>query len=485
MDQDQNKGGAKKLGLIALISGVVTSCLGSGIFNVSSTLAQGSTVGVSIVAWIFVMVGIGALSWVFTSLSKAKPELTGVTDYAYAGAGKLAAASSGIAYFVSGFCGNLAFLLMLTQAFSIFSKYVPFLATFEKGNSPATLIFVSLFSWFLTWAVIKFGAEKVSSFNTIVTFFKVSALFVFVIFGVIFFRSGIFTAHFWKAVADNAGQLTYGKMTFGNFVKQFGTGLFSMIFLFVGIESASMLGDRAAKKSDIGKATMIGTIVLFFLYFVISLLPFGMLSQQELATISQPGLVYVTENTVGPIGSAFMSVALIITLVGALLSWFLLPVEPLERLADQGIFPKWMGKTNAVGSPVGSLVFTQILLQILILTLIFTDSAYEFALSLCTVTIVISYFFVGTYQMQLGLRQHQVKTWLPGLIVVAFEIIAVAVSGLQYLALSSLVLVLGFGFYIYTVGSKRIKTTEWVIMGVITLIAIGTVIALATGYITI
>ncbi|MBS0950436.1 amino acid permease [Weissella minor] len=484
MDQGE-KSGAKKLGLIALISGVVTSCLGSGIFNVSSTLAQGSTVGVSIVAWIFVMVGIGALSWVFTSLSRTQPDLTGVTDYAYEGSGKLAAASSGISYFVSGFCGNLAFLIMLAQAFSIFSRYIPALSSFEKGNSPETLIFVSVFSWLLTWAVIKFGAEKVSSFNTIVTFFKVSALFVFIIFGVIFFRAGIFTAHFWETVSNNAGQLSFGKMTFSSFVDQFGTGLFSMIFLFVGIESASMLGDRAEKKSDIGKATMIGTVVLFFLYFVISLLPFGMMSQAELANISQPGLVYVVEETVGPLGAAFMSIALIITLVGALLSWFLLPVEPLQRLADQHIFPKWMGDTNEVGSPVGSLIFTQILLQALIFSLIFTDSAYEFALSLCTVTIVISYFFVGTYQMQLGLKQHQVKIWLPGLIVVAFEIIAVAVSGLQYLALSTLVLVLGFGFYVYTVGTKKIKMPEWIIMAGVTVIAIGTVVALAMGTITI
>lgn len=479
------KGVAKKIGLIALISGVVTSCLGSGIFNVSTTLAQGSTIGVTIIAWIFVMIGIGALSWVFTSLSRTKPELNGVTDYAYAGSGKLAAASSGISYFVSGFSGNLAFLIMLSQAISIFSRYVPFLATFQEGNSPATLIFISLFSWLLTWGVIKYGAEKVSSFNTIVTVFKVSALFVFIIFGVIFFKSGIFSAHFWQNMTNNMGHLTFSKMTFGGFMNQFGAGLLSMIFLFVGIESASMLGDRAEKKSDIGKATMIGTVVLFFLYFVISVLPFGMLSQAKLATISQPGLVYVTENTVGPLGSAFMSIALIITLVGALLSWFLLPVEPLQRLSEQNIFPEWMGKTNSVGAPVGSLVFTQILLQALIGTLIFTDSAYQFALSLCTVAIVISYFFVGLYQLKLGLQQRAAKVWIPGLIVVVFEIIAIAVSGLEYLALSTLVLVLGFGFYIYTVGASKIKSFEWVMMALVTIIAIGTVIGLMMGVISI
>lgn len=459
----------KKLGLPALISGVVTSCLGSGIFNVSSTLAQGSTVGVSIVSWVFVMVGIGSLSWVFTNLSRSYPELTGVTDYAYQGSGKLAAASSGISYFVSGFCGNLAFLIMLAQSFSIFSRYVPYLHHFEQGNSPQTLIFISLFSWILTFSVIKFGAEKVAGFNTIVTIFKVGALAVFIIFGVILFQSGIFTAHFWQRISDNSGTLTFSKMTFNSFMGQFGSGLFSMIFLFVGIESASMLG----------------TIVLFFLYFVISMLPFGMLSQQQLATLKQPGLVYVVETTVGPIGGALMSIALIITLLGALLSWFLLPVEPLQRLAEQGIFPKWMGNTNKVGSPVGSLIFTQILLQALIASLIFTNSAYEFSLSLCTVTIVISYFFVGVFQFKVGLSKRDTKIIIPGLIVILFEIIAVAVSGLHYLALSTLVLVLGFIFYTYTVGLKNIKKSEWLMIAITTIIAVGTIIALLTGMMSI
>lgn len=475
----------KKLGLPALISGVVTSCLGSGIFNVSSTLAQGSTVGVSIVSWVFVMVGIGSLSWVFTHLSRSYPELTGVTDYAYQGSGKLAAASSGISYFVSGFCGNLAFLIMLAQSFSIFSRYVPYLHHFEQGNSPQTLIFISLFSWILTFSVIKFGAEKVAGFNTIVTIFKVGALAVFIIFGVILFQSGIFTAHFWQRISDNSGTLTFSKMTFNSFMGQFGSGLFSMIFLFVGIESDSMLGNRAEKKSDVGKATMLGTIVLFFLYFVISMLPFGMLSQQQLATLKQPGLVYVVETTVGPIGGALMSIALIITLLGALLSWFLLPVEPLQRLAEQGIFPKWMGNTNKVGSPVGSLIFTQILLQALIASLIFTNSAYEFSLSLCTVTIVISYFFVGVFQFKVGLSKRDSKIIIPGLIVILFEIIAVAVSGLHYLALSTLVLVLGFIFYTYTVGLKNIKKSEWLMIAITTIIAVGTIIALLTGMMSI
>jgi len=478
------KAEVKKLGLVALISGIVTSCLGSGVFNVSSTLAQGSTVGVAIIAWLFVMVGIGSLAWVFTTLSRLFPNLTGVTDYALEGGGKISAVASGFAYFVSGFCGNLAFLLMLGQAISYFSVYFPFLAPLENGSSVETILFVSLFSWILTWFVIKYGVEKMVNFNTIITFFKVGALVVFILFGIIVFQAGLFTAHFWESFSNNLGQLSFGPMTGSSFYDQFNTGILSMIFLFVGIESASMMGDRAKNKSDVGKATMIATFILFFLYFVITLLPFGMLPQQELANIQQPTLVFVVQQTIGPLGGAFMSIALIIALVGALISWFLLPVEPLQRLSDQKIFPEWMGKENEVGAPVNSLLFTQVLMQLLILTLFFTDSAYMFALSLCTVAIVISYFFVGLFQFQVGWKRRNMRLLIPGLVVVLFEIIAVAVSGLQYLALCSLILVMGFGFYIQKQGVKQIKRYEWVVIGVSAVIAIFTIIALINGTIT-
>lgn len=478
------KAEVKKLGLVALISGIVTSSLGSGVFNVSSTLAQGSTVGVSILAWLFVMVGIGALAWVFATLSNLFPNLTGVTDYALEGSGKIAAVASGFAYFVSGFCGNLAFLLMLGQAISYFSIYIPALAPLADGSSLVTILFVSAFSWMLTWFVIKYGVENMVNFNTIITFFKVGSLVAFMLFGVIFFQAGLFTAHFWESFTNNMGNLSFGQMTGESFYNQFSTGILSMIFLFVGIESASMMGDRAQKKSDVAKATMIATFILFFMYFVITLLPFGMLPQQELANIQEPALVFVVQQTVGPVGGALMSLALIIALVGALISWFLLPVEPLQRLSSQSIFPKWMGKTNEIGAPVNSLIFTQVLMQLLIFTLFFTESAYIFALSLCTVAIVISYFFVGLFQLQVGIKRKNASLIIPGLIVVVFEIIAVAVSGIQYLALCSLILVMGFIFYIQHQGIPNIKRGEWITIAITTVAAIFTIIALINGTIT-
>lgn len=478
------KAEVKKLGLVALISGIVTSSLGSGVFNVSSTLAQGSTVGVSILAWLFVMIGIGALAWVFATLSNLFPNLTGVTDYALEGGGKISAVASGFAYFVSGFCGNLAFLLMLGQAISYFSIYVPALAPLANGSSIETIIFVSAFSWILTWFVIKYGVENMVNFNTIITFFKVGSLVAFMLFGIIFFQAGLFTAHFWESFANNMGTLSFGQMTTESFYNQFSTGILSMIFLFVGIESASMMGDRAQKKSDVAKATMIATFILFFMYFVITMLPFGMMSQQELANIQEPALVFVVQQTIGPLGGALMSIALIIALVGALISWFLLPVEPLQRLSSQNIFPKWMGTTNEIGAPVNSLIFTQVLMQMLIMTLFFTDSAYIFALSLCTVAIVISYFFVGLFQLQVGIKRKSPALIIPGLIVVVFEIIAVAVSGIQYLALCSFILIMGFAFYVQHQGTANIKRGEWITIALTTVATIATIIALVNGSIT-
>ncbi|MGQ4819740.1 amino acid permease, partial [Enterococcus faecium] len=50
-----------------------------------------------------------------------------------------------------------------------------------------------------------------------------------------------------------------------------------MVFLwvFVGIEGASVVGSRAKKQSDDGKATILGIFGLIIIYVLVSMLPYG------------------------------------------------------------------------------------------------------------------------------------------------------------------------------------------------------------------
>lgn len=256
-----------------------------------------------------------------------------------------------------------------------------------------------------------------------------------------------------------------------------------MMWVFVGIEGATMMAARAKKKSDAGKATIIGLISLLIIYMVVSILPYGYLSLQELQHVQHPALLYLFESMTGPIGGAFISIGLIISILGAWLSWTMLPVEATSLMAEQGLLPKWFGVLNKYRAPQHSLLLTQVLIQIFLITLLFTDEAYNFAYSLCTAAIVVCYVLVGAYQLKLGLQLKKLSVILPGLIAVVFEVTAIVFSGMQYLWLCTILYVLGFMLYVRARREvqQAISKTELMMMGVVIVLALGAIVALATG----
>ena len=71
-----------------------------------------------------------------------------------------------------------------------------------------------------------------------------------------------------------------------------------MMWVFVGIEGASVLANRAKKRSEAQQASIIGLLCLLFIYILASILPYGVLSQEELATISQPAMANILKGIV-------------------------------------------------------------------------------------------------------------------------------------------------------------------------------------------
>jgi arginine:ornithine antiporter / lysine permease len=55
------------------------------------------------------------------------------------------------------------------------------------------------------------------------------------------------------------------------------------VFVFIGIEGASVYSARAEKRSDVGKATVIGFVGVLALLVLVNVLSLGIMSQPELA----------------------------------------------------------------------------------------------------------------------------------------------------------------------------------------------------------
>ncbi|PXV93660.1 arginine:ornithine antiporter (APA family) [Lachnotalea glycerini] len=426
----------KKLGVGALVALVVSSSIGSGIFGIPTDMAGTSSPGAAIIAWIVVGIGALLLCLCFTNLIAKRPDLSGVFSYAEAGFGPFGGFISGWGYWLSAWLGNVAFATMMMSAVAYF------IPAFGTGQNILSIIVASIVLWFMCFIVNK-GVESAAILNVIVTVCKLVPLFLFNVIAIIAFKAEIFTADFWGTVSGNF-ELTD---VFG----QIQNSMMVLMWVFVGIEGAAMLADRAKTKAVAAKSTVIGLVLLLVVYTLTSLLPYGLMTRDEIVKLGQPSLGYILADVVGPWGAALINLGLIISIFGCWLSWTMLPAETTLLMAKRNLLPKKFGEVNEANSPTYSLVFMTILTQIFIFTLLFTEKAYNFAYSLCTAAIFVSWIMVAMYQVKYSYQHRKEKgeslQLVIGLITCIFYGWAIYASGFEYFLLCFTAYILGIFFY--------------------------------------
>lgn len=482
MDNKKTKG----ISLFALLAIIISGAIGGGVFNLANDLARGSTPGGVVISWLFIGFGILMLVLSFNRLITIKPDLSGVSDYARAGFGDFVGFLSGWGYWISAWTGTIGFaVLMMTSADYFFPS------KFANSNGSLTIlsvIIVSIISWILMLLVDR-GVETAAAVNAIVMIAKLIPLVVFSITGIILFKANVFTQHFWQTFTTNFAadgsvkDFVWHAMTASGLLSQIKGSLMVMVWVFVGIEGAAMMGNRAKKKSDTAKATVIGLAVLLVIYVLLSLLPYGYMDQASLANVKAPGLVYILNEMVGGWGGSLMAVGLMISLLGAWLSWTMLPVEATQQLAEQKLLPSWFGKLNKYHAPSNSLLITQLMIQIFIIITYFVANAYNVFIYMATAVIMICYALVGAYLFKIGLKEASVKNILIGFFTFAFQALALYLSGWQYVWLAMILYTIGFLLFI---GAKKeshqsISVKEWLGMLVVTVLGVLAIVVLICG----
>ena len=474
----------KGIGLIGLIGMVISSCIGSGVFAITGQLAGVASPGAVLIAWLIVGVGFLALAFSLNNLTEKRSDLHGIFSYADAGWGPLAGFISGWGYWLSAWLGNVAFATMMMSTIGYF--YPAFL----PGNTIPCIIIASIVMWALTYLVIRGGVESASFLNAIVMVCKVAAIAVTLIFGIFLFNAGIFTADFWGNVYDNAvaaGQYGPDAAPLGGVGTQIFNCMIIMMWCFVGIEGASVVSSRAARKTDVGKATLIGFICLMLIYVGASVLPYGYMSSTEVAALDYPALVYVFSSMAPGWGGPFISIAIIISILGSWLSFTILPAETTSEMADYKLLPASWGKLNSHNAPSMSLLIVGACTQAFLIVLLFSADAYDFAFSMCTVAIVITWAFAAAYQAKWGVQNKNMVQAAIGFVAVAFQVIGVLFNGWSFLLLTCV----GYipGFFIYVKARKdygnAITMGEKVCMGVVSALGVLSLVLLAMGVISI
>ena len=80
------------------------------------------------------------------------------------------------------------------------------------------------------------------------------------------------------------------------------------VFVFIGIEGASVYSRYAKTRKDVGTATVLGFVAVTGLMVAVTLLPYAIAPRAEIAGLRQPSLAGALELTVGAWGSWFISI---------------------------------------------------------------------------------------------------------------------------------------------------------------------------------
>lgn len=469
------------IGLIGLIALVISSSIGSGVFALSTDISAAAAPGSAILAWILTGIGFIALATTFGKLSIIKPNLDGIVAYANEGFGPFVGFVSGWGYWLSIWIGNVAFGVMLCTAIGYF--YPPF----ADGLTVPAVIFISVMNWAIV-LLVNHGVEEASVVNAIVMCCKLIPIFTFIVTMLFVFSFDVFTADFWGTLANNMG----AENAPGDVGTQIINCFMVMMWVFVGMEGASVLGHRARRKSDVSRATVLGTVALVVIYVAASVLPYGYLSRDELLQMGSPSMVYIFQEAVGSWGGAFIAGGLVISILGAWLSYTILASEAMRTMANMKLLPTGFAKLNKHGAPTLCLIVTGTMIQLLSIVMLFSEAAYQFAYSLCTAAIVISWSLAATYMVKIARKEHiehAGSSFALGLFATVFLVVAVLLAGVDLLVLCCIAYIPGLVCY---VAARREQKCDHILEGfekplAVVLVGLGVVaiVLVAMGIITI
>jgi arginine:ornithine antiporter / lysine permease len=418
------KTGERKLRLGALTALVIGSMVGSGVFSLPQNMAAGAGPLAVIIGWAITAVGMLALVFVYQSLATRKPELdAGPYAYAKAGFGNFIGFNSAWGYWLSAWLGNVSYAVIV---FSALSYFVP---SFGDGNTWQAVLGASILLWIVHFLIIA-GIRQAALVNTIVTIAKIAPIVLFIGVAAVAFQLEVWTIDF-----SGLGNATLGSIT-----DQVKSTMLVTLWVFIGIEGASVFSARAERRKDIATATVVGFLTCLALYALVSLLSLGILAQPELAGLKNPSMAGVLEAVVGPWGAILINIALVVSVVGAFLSWTMLAAEIPHVAAKDGTMPTFFGRESERGVPSMSLLITNLFVQAFLIVTLFAQSTYEALFFIASAAILVPYIFSGAYAAKLAITGESFasgdnRTWpmIVGLVATVYGLWLVYAAGPAYL----------------------------------------------------
>ncbi|MEV8229060.1 basic amino acid/polyamine antiporter [Streptomyces sp. NPDC079167] len=467
---------AVKMTLLTLTTMVVGSMVGAGVFSLPSRFAQETGVAGALIAWAIAGTGMLMLAFVFQTLAVRRPDLdAGVYAYAKAGFGEYLGFFSAFGYWASACVGNVTYWVLIT---STIGAVWPALG--DGDTVPAVIVSTAgLWAFYL---LIRRGVKEAAAINRVVTVAKVVPIIVFVILALFFFDAKVF--------ADNFGGADYA----GSLFDQVRGTMLATVFVFLGVEGASVYSRHAKRREDIGRATVLGFLSVFAVFASVTIVSYGILPMADIAELRQPSMAAVLEEAVGTWGQVFVSVGLIVSVLGAYLAWTLMAAEVLFVAAKDDDMPRFLRRSNPADVPVPALLMTTLLSQVVLIITLFSDDAFNFALDLTSALSLIPFLLAAAFAVKIMVRpddltkgSSQRRYLVVSIVATLYTAFLLFAAGLKFVLVSFIVYApatILFAMARREQGRRVFSPAELVICAVSVAGAVIGVAALASGWIS-
>jgi APA family basic amino acid/polyamine antiporter len=330
MDMRQNTmASSKQLGFPTVVSLVISSQIGSGIFMFPSALAPFGSIG--LLGWILTVSGAISIALIFSELSSRLAKNGGPHVYVMEAFGERAGFFTAWIYWIISWTSNS---VLLVTATNYLSAVIPNLGSLQ-------IISIQLGALFMITFINLKGVRTSGIIEICLTFLKAIPLFILPL---LFFTA--FDLENFKI--PNASALTVVD-SLKSIIK---AALFAF-WGFIGVECATTPAGRVKNpQKTLPRAIIIGTSCVAFFYLLNVISVFGVAGFPALIDSKAPYAIAL-EKTFSSYSSGSILISLLATVVciGTLNAWTLSAGQIAQGACEDRLFPAAWGKLNGGGAP--------------------------------------------------------------------------------------------------------------------------------------
>lgn len=466
--------GEAKLSLMALTSMVVGSMVGAGIFSLPQAFGRATGPLGAIIAWGIAGIGMLMVAFVFQSLAQRRPDLdAGIFMYAKEGFGDYLGFLSALGYWAAALLGNVTYFILVKSTLGLFFP------AFGDGNTLVAVATSSMLLWVFHSLILR-GIRQAAALNTVVTVAKLLPILAFLVLVLMAFDWQVFRENFWGS--DEFG--------LGSLASQVRNTMLVTVFVFVGIEGASVYSRYARRRADVGTATVSGFLFVLALMLAVTLLSYGVMPKEELGQLRNPSMAGVLAAVTGPWGAVFVSIGLAISVAGAYIAWVLLAAEILYSAATNKTMPRFLAKENNAGVPANALWLTNVIVQLFLIVSMFSDYAFVLAVAMTSSMILVPYLLVAAFGVKTDLRRHasRIRHSFVSLLALVYTVGLIYAAGLKYLLLTTLIYMPGTILFFIARNEQSLLAFDYADIAIFIVIFVGftaIIFGLLQGYVSI